>query len=406
VSLSISLPMADSFIVRPATPEDYPQAGELVAHVFSRGDIRQYERFLHHWLTTRPYEPGFNYTLHRLGILNGQIVAHIRVKPNVLIYGTARLAVGGIGEVCVHPDHRGQGYSVGVLQDAMALLAEGGAHMALLNGISNYYDRFGFSPVWPFYDLEIEAEVAAALNSPLRLRDAQPEDTPALATLYHKHWDGRVTFRRDTAVWDWRVQSGYAAMQKVVEDGYGRVCGYAAGHSLTDERIEVLTDTPEAALTLLRAGGEAHLASGKSVLHWLVPPDDALVSFARQFVPVKVSARYLPRGGWMARLIDARGLIQALLPEISAQASAAAPAVQPDSLVMDAGGLGVRIGLRGDEATFCQLTYHDFIQVLFGSLRPAALAVRPYSQLQPGSVRLLEQLFPPRMAVLGWWDWF
>jgi len=394
------------FVVRAATPDDYPAAGELTASVFSRGDPRQYERWLHHWLAARPHAPDFDYRLHRLGFKDGQVVAHVRVKPSTLHYGSARLHVGGVSEVCAHPDHRKQGYSGKVLQDALAFMTEQGAHLALLNGINNYYERFGFSPVWPYYYLEADSAEAAALDAPLRLRDVRPDDVPHMAALYHRHWEGRVTFMRDPQVWAWRVACHERPYQQVVDDGRGRISGYIVGYGLANEYVEVLADSPEAALTLLKAGGQVHQETGLKTLRWSVPPDDALVSFARQFLTVTVSARYLPSGGWMARLIDARGLIDTLLPEITAQASVTDPRFDADALVVDPGGGGVQIGLRKQPETFCQLNYYDFIQIVFGSLRPAALAVRPYSQLQPDGRRLLELLFPPRMAVLGCWDWF
>src|SRR5690349_9805218 len=77
------------FIVRPAGPEDYTLAGELAAGVFSHGDPRFYEHFLHHWIASRPYEPGFDYRLHRLGVKDGQVVAHLRIRAYTLRYGTA-----------------------------------------------------------------------------------------------------------------------------------------------------------------------------------------------------------------------------------------------------------------------------------------------------------------------------
>jgi hypothetical protein len=394
------------FIVRPAGPEDYGLAGELAAGVFSRGDPRFYEHFLHHWIASRPYEPGFDYRLHRIGVKDGQVIAHLRIRPYTLQYGTAQLHVAGICEACTYPRFRKQGYSGKVLQESIAFLTEQGAHLALLNTSSDYYDRYSFSPVWPYYVLELDSAEAAALDAPLSLRDVRPTDVPAMAALYERHWEGRVTFARDPRLWLWRVASGERPYQQIVEDADRAVHGYIAGYNLADERVEAVADSPEAALTILRTGGEAFQKAGLPTLRWLIPPDDALVSFARQYLSVTVSARYLPRGGWMARLIDARGFINTLMPEIIAQASATDPRFEAEALVVEPGGSGVQIGLRRQPETVSQLNYYDFIQVVFGSLRPAALAVRPYSQIQPEGRRLLELLFPPRMAALGCWDWF
>ena len=83
-----------------------------------------------------------------------------------------------------------------VLQDAIAFMTEQGAHLALLNATSHFqYDRYGFSPVWPYYYLEVDSAAAAALDAPLKLRDVRPADIPAMAALYQRHWDGRVHFQ-------------------------------------------------------------------------------------------------------------------------------------------------------------------------------------------------------------------
>jgi hypothetical protein len=400
-------PAPPDFVVRAASADDYPAAAELTATVFSRGDARVYERLLHHWLAARPHEPGFNYGLHRLGFKDNQVIAHARVRPYTLHYGSAQLHIAGISEICTDPGQRKNGYSGMVLQDAIAFMTEQGAHLGLLNATSHFhYDHYGFSPVWPYYYLEVDSAAAAALEAPLKLRDLRPADIPAMAALYEKHWDGRVTFNRDPRLWAWRAASGELPYQQVVDNGRAGVCGYIAGYDLTDERIETLADTPEAALTILKAGGMARQQIGSKTLRWIVPPDDALVSFARQHLTVNVSARYLPRGGWMARLIDARGLIDTLLPEIVAQVASSDPNFDADALIVDPGGGGVQIALRKQPETLCNLNYYDFIQVVFGSLHPAALAIRPYSQIQPEGRHLLELLFPPRMAVLGCWDWF
>ncbi len=392
-------------VVRAASPEDYARAGELVAGVFSRGDSQAYQRLLRRH-SLRPTEPGFSYGLNRVALVNGEVVAYMRVVPGLLRYGAARISVGGLAQVCTHPAHRNQGFSAALLQDAIAYMAEQGAGMALLNGIPGYYQRFGFSPVWPYYNLHIPAAEAARLTSPLRLRPAHTDDVPALMNLYQRHWGGRAAFERSALLWAWRIQHEIRPVQQVVVDKDDGVQGYLSGLSLTDDETEVVADTPEAALALLGLCGAACLEAGMEMLSWCIPPDDALISFARQHVTVNLSALYRPNGGWMARLIDARGFLETLLPEITAQAASTDPAFDPAALLAEAGAGGVRLALRGQPDTLCDLSYNDFLQVAFGSLRPDALAVRPASQLQPAGRRLLELLFPPRIAALACMDWF
>jgi hypothetical protein len=135
-------------------------------------------------------------------------------------------------------------------------------------------------------------------------------------------------------------------------------------------------------------------------------PDDALINIASQALTVTVSARYRPDAGWMARLIDAQGLVEALLPEIVAQARTVMPELEARDLIFRCQPDRVEIGLGGRKSTHSHLNHQDFIQVMFGSLHPSALAMRAQSSLHPDAVRLLEALFPPRVAALAGWDWF
>jgi predicted N-acetyltransferase YhbS len=392
-----------NFVVRQAQPGDYRAAAHLVARVYY-DDEHLRQQVFDYWVSRKPHEPGFDYAAHRVGLLDGKVVSYAQVKPYVLRYGSATLKVMGIGAVCTHPDVQGRGYAAAVIHDALAYMAEQGTHLALLDGVRGYYDRFGFSPVWPHYFFEVPAEEAAALESPLQLREPTIHDVPYMARLYQRHWEGRVAFIRSPEVWLWRVLQEGRRFIRVVDDG--QVCGYLAGKDPIGPEVEVVVDSPEAAITILSECGRLCLAAGLNTVRWLMPPDDAMVAFARARVTVTVSALYKPDGDWMARLIDTRELATALLPEITSQARMADPHFDAESLHFSFHPDQVKLGLRGQDTTVCHLNHQDFIQIMFGSSRPAALALRTHSRLHPDGVRLLELLFPPRMAALGWWDWF
>ncbi len=392
-----------NFVVRQAQHADYRAAGYLFAQVYFE-DEHERQRVFDYWVNRQPNEPGFDYATHRVGVLDGKVVSYAEVKPYTMRYGRVKLRVGGVGSVYTHPEYRRRGYASAVLQDALAYMAEQGLQLALLDGVRGYYGRFGFSPVWPHYYFEAPAAEAAALQSPLSLREPTMQDIPYMARLYQKHWEGRVAFVRSPEVWIWRVLHEDWRSIRVVDDG--EVCGYIAANDPNGAETEVVADTPEAAITILAACGRLCLDAGLDTVRWLMPPDDAVVAFARTLLPVTVSARYVPDGNWMARLIDTRELVNTLLPEMAAQASLADPHFDADALHFSFQPDQVRIGLREQDSTDCRLDHHDFVQIMFGSLRPAALALRPHSRLHPDGVRLLELLFPPRMAALGCLDWF
>jgi len=388
-----------NFVVRQVQPGDYRAAGYLCTQV-QFDDEHQRQRAFDYWVNHQPHEPGFDYAMHHIGVLDGKVVSYAAVKPYTLRYGGVNLSIAGVADVSTHPDYRRRGYASAVLQDALTYMAEQGVHLALLEGIRGYYGRFGFSPVWPHYFFEVPAAEAAALEAPLRLREPTAQDVPYMAHLYQKHWEGRTTFARSAETWLWRVLREDWSYIRVIDDG--QVCGYIAGDDPTTAEIEVVADTMDAAITILAECGRVCQEAGLDVVRWLMPPDDAMVAFARTLLPVTVSARYLPDGGWMARLIDTRDLVNHLLPELIAQARMVDPHFDAEALHFDFQPDRVKISLRGQATTVCRLSQQDFMQMMFGSLRPLALRNR----LHPDGVRLLEMLFPPRMAALGCWDWF
>jgi len=377
------------------------EVGELVASAFADGDPRVYERILNFWLAYLPRHPGFTPEMMRVGIHNRQIVSAALVRQYTMRYGGVSLKVAGVGSVSTHVEHRKRGYASAVMLDVLAYVAEQGAHLALLHGRIPYlYEQFGFSSVFPKYYMTFAVQDALELPSYLTIREAEWEDLPQLAQLYEMHWGGRVTFTRSPDIWKWRFERAESLV--VADDQRGNLGGYLLRK--LDDNIEVVAHNPEAVTSLMAWSAEQSSQDGLAQVSWFVPPDDVIVTYARQFLSINVSVLYQPTAGWMARLIDSTGLVQTLLPELVQHASTVQPAFDPSELIFDLQPDRVHIALRGQPDSACDLAHSDFIQVMFGSLRPSALATR--SQIHPTGLALLELLFPPRMAALAPWDWF
>lgn len=393
-----------SLTLRPIHETEREAAANLVASVFGDGDAARYNLIYHYYTVLRPQRPGASTSQEWAAFVDGQMVAFMGVEPYALRYGRAVLKVAGIGSVCTHPAHRQQGYAAALMREVLAFAAEEGSHLVLLDGIPNYYDRFGFMPVWPGYRFSVSAEDAAALPLPLPIRPAETDDAAPMAHLYAQQWGGRVAFLRSEEQWRWRLWA-YPHNTYVVHEPDGAVVGYMHLRALDDRgRVEAVAGTQQAVQTLLAYGGMRWRDAGYETMSWALPPDDFMIPHAQQMLPVTLSARYAPNGGWMARMLDAGDLLRTLLPEITAQAHSTNPAFSPDSLRLRVESDGVDLGLRGQPATHCRLSLRDFIQVLFGSLTPVMLGLR--QGLSPAQVSLLEALFPPRVAALAVWDWF
>lgn len=391
--------------IRAATAEDFTRIGAAMARAFElSGDAAEWVKT--QWPDRILQRPGFRPEQSRVAIAHGQIVAHALVEFFTLRYGRARIKVVGIGKVFTEKGYRRRGYSTEILRDALAFGVEQGAELALLNGGAGFYDRFGFMPIWPIYRAEFVTDQCAQLPRPYLLRPAETRDFPHMADLFERHWGGRVTFARSPEQWAWRAMGGDDSRHAwvVINPDSGRIEGYLAARSPLSNEVEVITNTPEAAQTLLATVAGWVERMGEGSFSWLLPPDDALFDYAREWVNVKLSAQYQPDGGWMGRLLDAKALLNKIMPEIAGQARFMIPDLNPDTIVINYSLQGVEVGLRGQPATLTRLSLRDFVQVMFGALSPITLGWR--YQLNPEALRLLQALFPPRLSTIAYWDWF
>lgn len=74
------------------------------------------------------------------GLLVGHVAAHER---EIVVAGRA-IAVGGLSEVCVHPDFQGHGHLRALVRAAHADLAARGRPFSLLFGEARYYASSGY----------------------------------------------------------------------------------------------------------------------------------------------------------------------------------------------------------------------------------------------------------------------
>ncbi|MFO7870261.1 MAG: GNAT family N-acetyltransferase [Kiritimatiellia bacterium] len=83
---------------------------------------------------------------HRWVIRNAQeaLIAHVGVHEKQVAAEGKAFRIGGICEVCVHPDRRGRGYVKLMLEHAHAWLSEHGVAFAVLFGNPLVYGSCGY----------------------------------------------------------------------------------------------------------------------------------------------------------------------------------------------------------------------------------------------------------------------
>ena len=374
------------FTTRPLHEQDWQDA--LILHRRVYGETG-FDRLRH--------APAFQYETVQGGFYRGILVSMARVRFATLRYGRVQWRVGIVSDVATDPDFQRRGFAHQVMQDTLATIAVGGAQLAILNaGVTGYYHRFGFSSFLPHYKLTISTEAALSLPTATHVYPAAVEDTRTLATLYHAHWGGRITLLREPVLWSYRIaeQAPLAAFNE-----NGQIAGYSWRHPHYDSRAELVAENPAAALALVRRDGDLAYQQHRNEIHWIMPPDDPIISYLRPHLDITLSAQYRPSRGWMARMMDSASFIHILNREMIAHLKEMHPEhsavpmihISPESVTVQFGNMRLRLIPR------------DFIQLVFGTLNPEMLAAQLGVSYE--TVEWLGWLFPPRSACIAAWDW-
>lgn len=84
--------------------------------------------------------PGFRWYIEE----NGQIIAHTAVHEKNILVGDQKIKIGGIAEVCAHPEYRGKGLVKLLLKNVDRWLVGNNYKYAMLFGDKNVYGSSGY----------------------------------------------------------------------------------------------------------------------------------------------------------------------------------------------------------------------------------------------------------------------
>lgn len=85
---------------------------------------------------------------HRWMIRNDdELIAHITIHDKIIEADDRTFRIGGIAEVCVHPDHRGQGHVKTMLAEVHNWLEQQAFDFAMLFGNPDVYTSSGYAVI-------------------------------------------------------------------------------------------------------------------------------------------------------------------------------------------------------------------------------------------------------------------
>jgi len=394
--------------------EDWEQIADLVAQAFAGEG--GYHQVYEHTLKGLPRDPTHRPENIRVVEADGRIVSLVVIVDRMIRVGSAILRMGGLGGVTTHGAYRGRGYMRALIQDCLAYMERQGYDISLLDGIPDFYHRFGYVPVMPYYTLSIPTAKAEKLGRPLRVRRFRKSDLTAVMALYHADNVYRTgTVVRTRAYWQW--QRKRLRHCRVAVDEQGMVRGYVWLAENRRFRVsEAAGDDPHAVESLLRSLARQAKACYSAEIPLVLPPDHPFTRRSLALCGGEVTVKVNRNGGWMGRFINLKGAFEKLAGELEKRLRVSAfkdwqgilrlaTDLGTIELHIASGEVGVREETEGG-ALACTLPQTALIQLLFGYRDIAEVAADPGVAIPPEALSLLRALFPRGYPFIARPDWF
>lgn len=407
--------------VRAARPDEYEAVGALCDRAFQamrpveswpfppQPEAGEPGRSLEHNIVravTREH-PDFVADCLRVALHDGRPAAMALFTPCRLRVGRTVVAGNVVGPVGVEPELQRQGYGTAVMQDALAAMSGAGHLLSHLWGHPGYYDRFGYSPAFPYSGVTAEIEtlqVPAALPPGWQMVPVEPRHFGRLAALWNENTATHtLSDVRDESPWLWQPQVP-AAAYAVLLNADGTPMGYyqatAAPGRLT--LFDAAIRDAAAGAALLAHLRQVAIEWGAAELELALSPNHPLARAAWQ-AGARVHTQFTPAG--FARVLNLPALFEALREEFNHR-------LAHSELHNHTGMLAVRceegastVALRGGlvqgvmsravaGAPVLEIPLAQLNPLLTG-LRPLAeILAQPNVSLPAGMRRLAEVLFP------------
>lgn len=420
-----------SLTVRPLVPgEEYNRYFSLSNTAFSsrpsEEEARDWQRFL-------LQSPTYRTEQVRGAFREEQLLGGYTMHERMMRMGEARISTGCIGSVVTMPEARKQGVATALLHDALAFAREHHHALLLLDGIPNFYFRYGYTDMFDVTVVEVDRSALLAQPDPQhQVRPATVEDAPALLALYQRH-AGAYTGSFERSLESQVHRERNRRLPCVVAlTAQGEIEGYLV-HGSDDELAEgreVAADNWDALLALLRYHAQLcesnqpvpttllyFLPFDAPMTHWLIDtlavPDTSQWHSPSTEWGVRGLSYHHRFTGWMSSLVDFPLLLDSMLPELQARWQRALAqwtgeimlTVEGQSCVLQLDGAHLRLA-DSPSAIYSQveLTPQALVQLVFG-YRPLA-SLTSIAYLPEDVQSALMVLFPQGHTWIPRSDWF
>jgi len=258
----------------------------------------------------------------RIAVADARVVSAVVFAPRAMRFGPVEVPAVTVGPVGTHDKYRKFGFSAAAMNDVSKYLADNGYLIAYLQGIPNYYHRYGYYAFAPTRSsVKFNRENASREMAGGRFVKMSRKHLDAVRAIYDEVSKTKIcTSMRGGTLWEWLATHGRRtwlfANPKVVIDGSGDVCGYITNNSKTSFDVREVVIKPDEASCRAALGAfvrEAKRLETKDITMTLAP-DDAFALFLRQFVATEYTQQTNPTGGALMKIVDFPALMHRLEP--------------------------------------------------------------------------------------------
>jgi predicted N-acetyltransferase YhbS len=397
--------------------QDLEEIAELMAKVFVQ---RSYFDFYRTRMDYQTLDPDFLPEHSRIVREDGRIVSHVSIITKYMRIGGSVVKLGGIGDVCTHPDCRGKSYSRALMQDAVRYMGEHDYALSMLYGIKNYYHKFGYIEAMGRYLAWLPTKFTEGLEVSHTLRPSEPGDTPRLNELYNRAY-GHSTgaMRRSEAHW---YKINVPERITVALDRQGRIAGYGmiSPTTVAEPYIqEAAVPDLSVARSLLAHYGELARKRLQPEIEFHIECAHPLIKFVRN-----LGGRFTTRlcgegeGQAMLRVIDLNLTLNAMREELEARLAKSSLSHQDfrfNILTEDCGKSlldfhkgKIELSPEPDlSAPGLKIPQNLLVRSLIGYWSVDQIPMRdPQIEISPELQQWLEVLFPLQEPVTGEADFF
>jgi predicted acetyltransferase len=344
----------------------------------------------------------------RVVIVGGKVLSCLTVIPATIQIGSARVAMGGIGNVSTLPEAQNRGYATALIKDTLRVLREWELCTSVLFPFSfTFYRKFGYELGGNQCQYWSRPRNIPAFSERTHCREAGPDDHLAFGSLYAQHNSIRSCgLVRDEERWQRLLGNGSRALiyDRLAPDGYLIYSEEIDTHGLKVLRVkELVANSPESGRGLV---GFLAGFDGDTVEWSTTPADLWALGLMCPVAPLREG--YKPRGIATVRPMFQFRVID-LLPAIKARSTEMAwldgelslvvqDELNPDNtqpLAMSCNGGTVQI-VRGHRTQHClEANIRVFSQIYCGYLTPTEAVSQGLATVHSDeTLRIADQMFP------------